>query len=64
MCTKFLSYGALNIRPVYTFLSNEKQDEVTHELIKPIVKSTNITNTRIENILLSYGGLANKPLIV
>ncbi len=60
----FRGYGAHNIRPVYTFLSKEKQDEVTHELIKPIVKSTNITNTKIENILLSDGGLENKPLIV
>lgn len=60
----FRGYGAHSIRPVYSFLSKEKQEEVTQELIKPIVKSTIIKNTKIENTALTDGGITNKPLII
>lgn len=56
-------YAAEDIRPIYTFLSKDKQESTTKEIMKNIGKSTNIVSFKVENgELTSYN--ENKPLII
>lgn len=57
-------YGAVSYRPVYTFLTKDKQEEVNKEIIKSVGgNSDNISNIKIENSKLT-DYFDNKPLII
>ena len=56
-------YGATSYRPIYAFLPKEKQDEANKDIIKSVAKSTDVTNIKVENALLTDMS-DNKPLII
>lgn len=59
----FKGYAATNYRPVYTFLTPDKQDEVNKEIIKDFIGTDDISNIKIKNKpLTDY--MDNKPLII
>lgn len=56
-------YGATQFRPIYTFLTKEKQDEANREIIKNAAGSEDISNITVQNpALTDY--FDNKPLII
>lgn len=59
----FKGYAAASYRPIYVFLTKDKQDEVTEEIIKSVANSTNISNIKVENTALTDCS-DNKPLII
>lgn len=59
----FKGYGAVGYRPIYTFLTPDKQDEVNKEIIKSFIGTDNISNIKIENTALT-DYFDNKPLII
>ena len=54
-------YTAAVYRPAYAFLSKEKQDDFTKDIIKAIGNSDKITNIKVENAALTDGS-KNLPL--
>lgn len=56
-----LGYGAAFYRPAYTFLTKEKQQDFTKDIIKSIAKSDNIKNIKVENSAMTDGS-KNLPL--
>lgn len=57
-------YGAISYRPIYTYLTKDKQDEANKEIIKAVGgNSENISNIKIENSKLT-DYCDNKPLII
>jgi len=56
-------YGATSYRPIYVFLPKDKQDEANKEIIKSASGSTDISNIKVENALLT-DYFDNKPLII
>ena len=56
-------YGATEYRPVYTYLTADKQADANKEIIKSVLGSDDISNVKIENPeFTNY--LENKPLII
>ncbi len=60
----FRGYGAHGIRPVYTYLPKEKQDEFTKQMVKNLVNTDQVTEMKVTNTSLMDGGPANKPLLI
>jgi hypothetical protein len=56
-------YPATGYRPIWAFLSKEKQDDALKEIIQNIAKSENIQNIKAENTKLT-DCWDNKPLII
>jgi Domain of Unknown Function with PDB structure (DUF3857) len=58
-----LGYGAIPYRPIYNYLTPEKQKEANIEIIKNVAKSERITDIKVENFAFTdlYD---NKPLII
>jgi hypothetical protein len=56
-------YGAASYRPIYVFLPKDKQDEANKDIIKSVAKSSDISNVKVENSLLT-DMWDNKPLII
>jgi hypothetical protein len=56
-------YPATGYRPIWTFLSKEKQDDALKEIIQNIAKSENIQNIKAENTKLT-DCWDNKPLTI
>jgi len=59
----FKGYGAEGYRPVYTFLTADKQEEANKEIIKENAGSEDISNIKIENAAFT-NYFDNKPLII
>jgi hypothetical protein len=56
-----LGYGAAFYRPAYIFLTKDKQDDFTKDIIKSVAKSDNIKNIKVENSAMTDGS-KNLPL--
>ena len=56
-------YGALSYRPIWAYLTKDKQDEAVKEIINSVAKSENIQNITTENTKLT-DAWDNKPLII
>lgn len=56
-------YGAIYYRPIWTYLSKEKQDETVKGIIQSVAKSEHIENIKVENTRLT-DSWDNKPLII
>src|SRR5205085_121373 len=56
-------YGALYYRPIWTYLTKDKQEETVKDLIQNVAKSENIQNIKAENTNLT-DTWDNKPLVV
>lgn len=50
-----LGYGAVFYRPAYSFLSKDKQDDFTKDVIKSVANSDRISNVKVENSALTDG---------
>ncbi len=59
----FRGYGAAGYRPIYHFLTPDKQEEANREIIKAFLGSDDISNIKVENASFLYY-LDNKPLII
>jgi hypothetical protein len=59
----YKGYGAEGYRPIYNFLTPDKQDEANKEIIKENTESENISNVKIENKNFT-DFFDNKPLII
>jgi hypothetical protein len=58
-----VGYGATAYRPYYTFLPQDKQNDLNLEIVKSLAKGTDIKNIKIENALLTdYSD--NKPFSI
>ncbi len=56
-------YAAHSYRPVYVFLTKDKQDETTKDIMKSVGKSTNVVSMNVENAaLINFND--NKPLTI
>jgi hypothetical protein len=51
----FLGYPAAAYRPAYQFLSQDKQDEFSKQVVKIIADEDNIKNIKVENSILTDG---------
>jgi len=58
-----LGYGATSYRPAFTFLSDDKKDEFTKEVVTSITKTDNIQNIKVQNTSM-MDSYKNKPLII
>lgn len=59
----YRGYGAAGYRPLYHFLTPDKQNEANKEIIKAFLGSDDISNIKVENAsFLNY--FDNKPLII
>ena len=56
-------YGAVSYRPIWAYLTVDKQDEAVKDIIKSVAKSENIQNINVENTKLTDIS-DNKPLII
>lgn len=63
MSQVFKGYGAAGYRPIYIFLTPDKQEEASREIIRSFAGSDDISNIKIENTLLT-DYFDNKPLII
>ena len=50
-----LGYSAAMYRPAYSFLTKEKQDEFTRDIIKSVANSEKISNIKVENSAMTDG---------
>ncbi len=48
-----MGYSATELRPIYAFLPKDKQDEANISIVKSVANSTDITNIKVENVLLT-----------
>lgn len=58
-----LGYSALPYRPIYNYLTPEKQKEANIDIIKNVAKSDRITDIKVENTAFT-DVYDNKPLII
>ncbi len=58
-----LGYGAAPYRPIYNYLTPEKQKEATIDIIKNVAGSEHITDIKLENTAFT-DVYENKPLII
>jgi hypothetical protein len=56
-------YGAMSYRPIWAYLTKDKQDEAVKGIIQNVAKSENIQNIKTENTLLT-DCWNNKPLVI
>jgi len=56
-------YSATYLRPIWTYLGKDKQDEAVKEIIQGVAKSEHITNISVENTNLT-DCWENKPLVI
>jgi hypothetical protein len=56
-------YGAVGYRPIWAYLTKDKQDEAVKSIIQNVAKSENIQNIKVENTSLT-DCWDNKPLII
>lgn len=56
-------YAAADYRPVYRFLSQEKQNDLNKEMLKLQGNSNEISNVKVENTALT-DGFYQKPLVI
>lgn len=59
----YKGYGAEGYRPIYNFLTPDKQDKANKEIIKGQIASDDISNIKIENSAFT-DYFDNKPLII
>lgn len=56
-------YAAANYRPIYTFMSKDKQEQTTKEILKSVGKSSNVIKMEVTNTaLIDFND--NKPLVI
>lgn len=58
-----VGYGAVSYRPIWAYLTKDKQDEAIKGIINGVAKSENIQNIKVENTKLT-DAWDNKPLII
>lgn len=58
-----LGYGATTYRPAFTFLSDDKKEEFTKDVVISVAKTDNIQNITTQNTSM-MDSYANKPLII
>ncbi|HMU11653.1 MAG TPA: DUF3857 domain-containing protein, partial [Ferruginibacter sp.] len=59
----FKGYGSIYYRPIWAYLTGDKQDEAVKDIISSVAKSENIQNIKVENT--NFTDLwDNKPLMV
>ncbi len=56
-------YGSMYYRPIWAFLTGDKQEEAVKDIISSVAKSPNINNIRVENKSMT-DITDNKPLVI
>lgn len=56
-------YGATGYRPIWAFLTKDKQDEMLKDIVSSVAKSEHIENIQAENTKLT-DNWDNKPLVI
>ncbi len=58
-----LGYGATSYRPAFTFLSDDKKEEFTKDVVTTVAKTDDVQNIKVQNTAM-MDSYKNKPLII
>jgi len=58
-----LGYGATSYRPAFSFLSDDKKEEFTKDVVTTVAKTDNVQNITVQNSAMT-DTYKNKPLII